>query len=290
MNKNILNLILNILSVKKEETMKKSLGIGLMVFLMSFVLAISAFGADKLIVKDAAGTSNVFIVEDTGKINVTGADVNNPFQVKIMGHVGGSSHGQLVTDQSNSRFSFIAGAANDFAPRFQVVGAQDGEIGVRGWALFDYGSWLYNLPNAEFKIRHLTPPSTITDMLRVVGGSRVIFPTGRVGIGVDPNVNAKLDVNGPIYQRGVRIHADYVFTPSYKLETIEEHAKYMWENKHLKAVAKAEKDENGLDIVEVGAHQRGMLEELEKAHIFIDQLNEKVKSLEAKLTAIEANK
>lgn len=99
---------------------------------------------------------------------------------------------------------------------------------------------------------------------------------GTVGIGTT-NPQGTLDVNGPIFQRGSQIHADYVFEPSYSIESIEEHASFMWNDKHLKAVPKARKDENGMDIVEYGAHIRGMLEELEKAHVYIANLNELVK-------------
>lgn len=49
------------------------------------------------------------------------------------------------------------------------------------------------------------------------------------------------------------------------------------------AVPKAQKDEAGQDVLEIGGHRKGMLEELEKAHVYIQQLNERVKVLEAKL-------
>jgi len=97
-------------------------------------------------------------------------------------------------------------------------------------------------------------------------------------------VDDALDVNGTIYQRGGSLHADYVFEPGYGLETIEEHAVYMWKEKHLKAVPKAELDENGKEMLEIGAHRRGMLEELEKAHVYIQELHERVKALEEKIT------
>lgn len=109
-----------------------------------------------------------------------------------------------------------------------------------------------------------------------------ITSSGSVGIGT-ASPQGKLDVNGAIYQRGSLLHADYVFEPDYKLESIDEHAKFMWQEKHLKAVPKATKTEEGQEIVEVGARGKGVLEELEKAHIYIAQLNERIKKLEAKL-------
>lgn len=113
-----------------------------------------------------------------------------------------------------------------------------------------------------------------------------ILDNGDVGIGtVTPA--GKLDVNGTIYQRGSVLHADYVFEPEYELESIEEHADYMWREKHLKAVPKAELDESGQEMLEIGAHRRGILEELEKAHVYIQQLNDRIKVLEAKLAKLE---
>lgn len=42
-------------------------------------------------------------------------------------------------------------------------------------------------------------------------------------------------------------------------------------------------DRSGREIVEVGTHRRGIVEELEKAHIYIEQLNMRIKILEEKL-------
>ena len=104
-----------------------------------------------------------------------------------------------------------------------------------------------------------------------------------VGIGTDaPHPDAMLDVNGLIFQRGGRLHADYVFQPGYQIETITEHSDFMWANRHLPGVPSATTDEDGQEIVEVGRHQRGILEELEKAHIYIQWLHERLKKLEAR--------
>ena len=46
-------------------------------------------------------------------------------------------------------------------------------------------------------------------------------------------------------------------------------------------------DENGMEIVEVGAHRRGIVEELEKAHIYIERLHQRLNALEKKLASLE---
>jgi len=121
-----------------------------------------------------------------------------------------------------------------------------------------------------------------------------IDSSGNVGIGTT-SPSGKLDVNGAIYQRGSSLHADYVFEPDYELETIADHAASMWKNKHLPAVEGAKRDEDGQDVIEVGSRTRGMLEELEKAHIYIEQLHTRLEKeekrnaeLESRLTRIEA--
>jgi len=107
----------------------------------------------------------------------------------------------------------------------------------------------------------------------------LVLRNGRVGVGTQ-NPAATLDVNGAIYQRGGPIHPDYVFEPQYDLESIEQHAAYMWQNKHLPAVGKGKVDDEGRPFIEVGARSQAMLEELEKAHIYIDQLNQQVQQLQ----------
>ena len=85
------------------------------------------------------------------------------------------------------------------------------------------------------------------------------------------------------------MHADYVFQTDYQLESIEEHASFMWQNKHLKAIPKAAVDTDGQEIVEVGSHRKGIVEELEKAHIYIEQLLSKMKDMENRLVKLESN-
>jgi len=73
---------------------------------------------------------------------------------------------------------------------------------------------------------------------------------------------------------------DYVFEPDYKLESIEEHAEYMWQEKHLPAVKSAKElnDSNGYNMAE---RREQILEELGKAHVYIAQLHDTIKELKA---------
>ncbi len=119
------------------------------------------------------------------------------------------------------------------------------------------------------------------------GATYFVVEKGRVGINTDSPQGA-LDVNGPIYQRGTLLHADYVFEDDYQLESIEEHAQFIRMKKHLKAIPKAKVDKNGLEIIEVGDHQRGIVKELEKAHIYIEQLHKHIKVLEERFAELEA--
>ena len=74
---------------------------------------------------------------------------------------------------------------------------------------------------------------------------------------------------------GVPDGCDAVFQPGYDLESIEEHAASMWEKSHLPAIGPT--PEGKTIRLNVQARHFGVLNELEKAHIYIDQLNEKLK-------------
>ena len=93
-----------------------------------------------------------------------------------------------------------------------------------------------------------------------------------------------VDINGDLVVNGTVSTPDYVFEPGYNLESIEEHADFMWTNRHLPAVPSAADNENGVNIVQ---SQFGVLEELEKAHIYISELNEAIKRLEVQVEAMK---
>ncbi len=102
-----------------------------------------------------------------------------------------------------------------------------------------------------------------------------------VGIGTaTPHASSKLDVNGAIYQRGAELYADYVFSEGYELANIMAHHDEMWTKKRLPAMPESLRDEAGKDILDMGRSYRGIVEELELAHIYIAELCERINHLE----------
>lgn len=103
----------------------------------------------------------------------------------------------------------------------------------------------------------------------------------RVGVVAGDTV----DINGKLVINGTDVTPDYVFDPDYPLESIEEHAAMMWQNRRLPALPGAEKDrEEGVNVL---AQSMAILEELEKAHIYIAQLNETIKELQAEVAQLK---
>ncbi|MEM7358802.1 MAG: hypothetical protein AAF431_06885 [Pseudomonadota bacterium] len=102
-------------------------------------------------------------------------------------------------------------------------------------------------------------------------------------VGAPAAADSSVEIFGNLIVNSVDQFPDYVFEPEYELETIEDHANYMWQNKHLPAVGKATTTRDGKSYVNVSDHARGVLEELEKAHIYIEQLHTRLAALEEKL-------
>ena len=73
---------------------------------------------------------------------------------------------------------------------------------------------------------------------------------------------------------------DGVFLPEFELESIEDHAAYMWDRHHLAGVGPTRPNEP----INITRKTTGILNELEKAHIYIEQLHQRLAALEAKLT------
>ena len=71
-------------------------------------------------------------------------------------------------------------------------------------------------------------------------------------------------------------NCDRVFGPDCELESFEDHASYMWTNRHLPGVGPTPEDQP----MNLSKKTGGILNELEKAHIYIEQLHARVEALQ----------
>jgi len=122
-----------------------------------------------------------------------------------------------------------------------------------------------------------------------------ISGSGKITIGNVNNTpgNYKLYVEDGILAEKLKVAintttdwADYVFEEDYELKTIEEVSDFVTENKHLPNVpSAAEMVNKGLNVAEMDAT---LLEKVEEAYLYIIQLDERIKKLEAKNKQLEA--
>lgn len=218
---------------------------------------------------DIAGNEANFFVRD-----VTGGS-RLPFRIRP-----GAPTSSI--DINSSGFVGIGTSAPGFPlhvvgnSRFSAANVQLELFGARGGA---GNAWVLQTVDADGRFR-------VFDNI-LGGGERItVLQSGNVGIGTATPAG-RLDVNGTIFQRGILLHADYVFEPTYTLESIEDHSAFMWNNKHLPALGARTVDENGQEVVEIGARMRGMLEEIEKAHIYISTLSYRITEKDAALVKLE---
>ncbi|MCP4656034.1 MAG: hypothetical protein GY856_11520 [bacterium] len=75
---------------------------------------------------------------------------------------------------------------------------------------------------------------------------------------------------------------DGMFHPDFEVESIEEHAGFMWKNSYLPGVGPTPADAP----INITRKTTGILNELEKAHIYIEQLHNTIRELESRLDTI----
>lgn len=159
------------------------------------------------------------------------------------------------------------------SPSFGELMFQSGN--VNQWS---YGSWETPSGDNDFYIFNYTR----SEVDLGIDGT-----TGDVTLSGDLTISGNCgDGNGG---GGGADGCDGVFAPDYDLPSIEEHAAEMWQKKHLPAVGPTPDGER----IRFSVQDRhfAVLNELEKAHIYIEQLNRRVLELEeqnARFLAIES--
>ncbi|WP_321341965.1 hypothetical protein [Breoghania sp.] len=111
------------------------------------------------------------------------------------------------------------------------------------------------------------------------GEARITSPTG-AGIEFQLTTDGDLTITGSLTTSGATCSVtpcDAVFdSAKYEVPSIEEHAAAMWKNKYLPAVGPTTPDQP----FNVTSKLASVLNELEHAHIYIEQLNSRIASLE----------
>ena len=77
---------------------------------------------------------------------------------------------------------------------------------------------------------------------------------------------------------------DGIFSPDFEVESIKDHADYMWTNWHLPGVGPTPEGKP----INVTQKTTGILNELEKAHIYIEQLDIQIRDLQNRLKTLES--
>ena len=210
-----------------------------------------------------------------------------------------------VTSGSTLPFRIFPGAGSS-----SLVVDADGEVGIGDASPDDRLAVLVGSANGGVTIESTTdgnlPQLTLIEptrtwRFRVANNGTFTFNDGTAGtspvqvlgaansnlliVGGTNTVAADADrvtVNGELFIGASQVTPDYVFEPDYALESIEEHAEYMWSRKHLPGVGGAVVS-GGRHQINVSAQQFGMLEELEKAHVYIEQLHVSLKAKEMQI-------
>ncbi|MBL4659144.1 MAG: hypothetical protein JKY19_02220 [Alcanivoracaceae bacterium] len=107
-----------------------------------------------------------------------------------------------------------------------------------------------------------------------------------VGAAMRLTTGGNMTITGTLTTGGVTCGGgcDLVFSDSYKVPTIEEHAAEMWNNSYLPNVGPT-LENTPFNLTEKTG---GMLNELEKAHIYIEQLNTRLNNKENELIVMKS--
>jgi len=108
----------------------------------------------------------------------------------------------------------------------------------------------------------------------------VLVGNGNVGIGI-PNPNNKLDVNGTIHSKEVKVDmtgwSDFVFKKEYNLPTLEQIEKHIAEKGHLENIPNEEEVlNNGINLGEMNSK---LLQKIEELTLYLIEQNKKTEEL-----------
>lgn len=230
---------------------------------------------------DVAGNETNFFVRDVTNgsalpFRIRPGAPTSAIDVASDGDIGigtASPDGTLEIDSGSDNATILLTQSGTTAARWEIKNSQG--TGRITWGILDSGV-------VPFKMES----TANNNLFRVGQDGTGTVATDTVSIGSTTST-AELDVRGSISVDGSTVHPDFVFADDYKLKTIKERAEFMWREKHLPSLPKAPEGLKG--SVDLVGHQMGVLEEVEVAHIYIQQLLKNIEELEVRLDKIENN-
>jgi len=168
----------------------------------------------------------------------------------------------------------------------ELAGAQSSDIAFGVVRFYNKGLVLAQISGARDGADNVGSLRFNTGTSGALGERMRITATGNIGIGTAApsaklHVQGDVLVGGNLHVQGACCGPDYVFDPSYRLASIDEQSVYMREHRHLPAIGPARTTADGRAEIDVFQQSKGMLEELEKAHLYIDALHREIETLKA---------
>ncbi|WP_286756489.1 hypothetical protein [Roseivirga sp. UBA838] len=116
-----------------------------------------------------------------------------------------------------------------------------------------------------------------------------VAQNGNVGIGTT-SPNEKLEVNGTIRSKKVKVEAspwpDYVFSPNFKLRTLDEVEQFIEQNQHLPEVPSAKEIEaNGQDLGDI---QAVLLKKIEELTLYTIEQEKRLQASDDRFQALDS--
>jgi hypothetical protein len=231
--------------------------------------------------------------------------VNTPPTVSLTAPSAGASYIQGTTinitsdaadvDGTVSSVQFYNGAtllgADSSAPfSFNWANAAVGAYDIYAKAIDNGGGSTWTDP---IHITVTTPPASMRNW-NLTGNNLLNSNTGYVAIGGLPtntpsDTAIKLSVKGTIFAKKLTVTQslwpDYVFTPDYKLLTLQQLETFIQKNKHLPGITAAKQvEKNGLNV---GDNQAALLQKIEELTLYIIDMNKKLEQQQKQIQALQ---
>ena len=208
---------------------------------------------------------DAFYIANDGQIGIGNASPQAALHIEAQG-----GRANILLDGGTT--SSPTGSAWDFTVR-----NSDGEFAINDMST-NGGDFIFrtadNNPNLPWEFVHRGDDGFGINTASSAGGEFILSNSG------DLRILGTITSGGPTCSSG----CDAVFNEDYDLPSIEDHAEAMFADRHLPAVGPTSPDED----INLTEHMGNVLNELEKAHIYIAQLNEQNKALEARLEKLES--